>query len=116
MTTQEIKRKLAAIFSADAKGYSRLMGEDERGTMRTLTAYKEAMSSLTYKGKPVNVQQVSRELGVKYVLEGSIREAGDRIRIIAQLIDSATGPAHCVGGDRYTTAHDHIKSSPGRHA
>jgi adenylate cyclase len=46
MTTQEVKRKLAAILSADVKGYSRLMGEDEKGTVRTLNAYKEAMTDL----------------------------------------------------------------------
>jgi TolB-like protein/class 3 adenylate cyclase/Tfp pilus assembly protein PilF len=46
MTTQEVKRKLAAIFSADVKGYSRLMGEDEEATVRTLNAYKEVMTSL----------------------------------------------------------------------
>jgi adenylate cyclase len=46
MTTQEVKRKLAAILSADVKGYSRLMGEDEEGTIRTLNTYKEVMSSL----------------------------------------------------------------------
>jgi adenylate cyclase len=46
MTTQEVKRKLAAIFSADVKGYSRLMGEDEEGTIRTLNTYKEVMLSL----------------------------------------------------------------------
>jgi adenylate cyclase len=46
MTTQEVKRKLAAIFSADVKGYSRLMGEDEKGTVRTLNAYKEIMGGL----------------------------------------------------------------------
>jgi adenylate cyclase len=46
MTTQEVKRKLAAILSADVKGYSRLMGEDEEGTIRTLNTYKEAMSNL----------------------------------------------------------------------
>jgi adenylate cyclase len=46
MTTQEIKRKLAAILSADVKGYSRLMGEDEKGTVRTLNAYKELMANL----------------------------------------------------------------------
>jgi adenylate cyclase len=46
MTTQEIKRKLAAILSADVKGYSRLMGEDEEVTLRTLNAYKEVMGSL----------------------------------------------------------------------
>jgi TolB-like protein/class 3 adenylate cyclase len=46
MATQEVKRKLTAILSADAKGYSRLMGEDEKGTVRTLNAYKEVMTGL----------------------------------------------------------------------
>ena len=46
MATQEVKRKLAAILSADVKGYSRLMGEDEVGTIRTLNAYKDVMSKL----------------------------------------------------------------------
>ena len=48
-------------------------------------------SSFIYKGKPVNVQQVSRELGVKYVLEGSVRRSGEQLRITAQLIDATTG-------------------------
>jgi len=48
-------------------------------------------SVFTYKGKPVKVQQVGRELGVRYVLEGSVRRAGDRVRITAQLVDAATG-------------------------
>ena len=48
MTTQEVKRKLTAILSADVKGYSRLMGEDEKGTVRTLNAYKEMISTLIY--------------------------------------------------------------------
>src|SRR5512139_2451469 len=46
MTTQEVKRKLIAILSADVKGYSRLMGEDEKGTVRTLNAYKEVITGL----------------------------------------------------------------------
>src|SRR5512136_1015348 len=46
MSTQEIKRKLTTILSADAKGYSRLMGVDEKGTVRTLNAYKEVMTGL----------------------------------------------------------------------
>jgi adenylate cyclase len=46
MTTQEVKRKLTAILSADVKGYSRLMGEDEEATVRTLNAYKEVMTNL----------------------------------------------------------------------
>jgi adenylate cyclase len=48
-------------------------------------------STFTYKGKPVMVQQVSRELGVRYVVEGSVQRSGDRIRITAQLIDATTG-------------------------
>jgi len=48
-------------------------------------------SSFVYKGKPVNVQQVSRELGVKYVLEGSVRRSGDQLRVTSQLIDATTG-------------------------
>jgi adenylate cyclase len=48
-------------------------------------------SSFQYKGKAVDVRQVGRELGVHYVLEGSIRRGGDRIRIAAQLIDATTG-------------------------
>ena len=48
-------------------------------------------STFTYKGKSVTVQQVGRELGVRYVLEGSIRKAGERLRITAQLVDAATG-------------------------
>jgi adenylate cyclase len=48
-------------------------------------------SSFTYKGKPVHVQQVGKELGVRYVLEGSVQKAGDRLRVTAQLIDASTG-------------------------
>ena len=46
MSTPEVKRKLTAILSADVKGYSRLMGEDEKGTVRTLNAYREVMANL----------------------------------------------------------------------
>ncbi len=46
MTTQEVKRKLTVILSADVKGYSRLMGEDEEATVRTLNVYKEVMTGL----------------------------------------------------------------------
>src|SRR6266478_9479352 len=48
-------------------------------------------SAFTYKGKPVKAQQVSRELGVRYVLEGSVRKEADQVRITAQLADATTG-------------------------
>ncbi len=48
-------------------------------------------STFTYKGKPVKVQEVSRNLGVRYVLEGSVQRSEDRLRINAQLIDATTG-------------------------
>jgi len=48
-------------------------------------------SSFTYKGKPVKVQQIAEELGVRYVLEGSVRKDTDRVRITAQLIDAVKG-------------------------
>ena len=48
-------------------------------------------SAFTYKGKAVKVQDVSKELGVRYVLEGSVRKADDQVRITTQLIDATTG-------------------------
>ena len=56
-------------------------------------------STFTYKGRAVNVQQVSRELGVRYVLEGSVRRSRDRVRVTAQLVDAVTG-AH-LWADRH---------------
>jgi adenylate cyclase len=48
-------------------------------------------STFAYKGKSVGLKEVSRDLGVRYVLEGSMRRAGQRVRITSQLIDTATG-------------------------
>jgi len=56
-------------------------------------------SSFTYKGKAVDVKRAARELGVRYVLEGSVRKGGNRVRITAQLIDAATG--NHIWADRY---------------
>ncbi|GAG09644.1 unnamed protein product, partial [marine sediment metagenome] len=56
-------------------------------------------SAFTYKGKSVKVQQVSEDLGVRYVLEGSVRKVNDRVRITAQLIDAIKG--HHVWSERY---------------
>jgi TolB-like protein len=56
-------------------------------------------STFSYKGKPVKVNQIAEELGVRYVLEGSVRKAEDRVRITAQLIDAIKG--HHLWAERY---------------
>ena len=58
-------------------------------------------SSFTYKGRAVDVKQVGRELGVRYVLEGSLRKSGDRIRVTAQCVEAQTGS---MSGPSATTA------------
>lgn len=63
-------------------------------------------SSFTYKGRAVNIKQVGRELGVRYLLEGSVRRAGGRVRITGQLIEAATG-GH-VWADRFEGAFDDV--------
>jgi TolB-like protein/class 3 adenylate cyclase len=63
-------------------------------------------SSFTYKGKAVDIKQVGRELGVRYVLEGSVRKAGGKVRITGQLIEAGTG-AH-LWADRFDGALDDI--------
>ena len=63
-------------------------------------------SSFTYKGKAVDMKRVGRELGVRYVLEGSVRKAGNRVRVTAQLIEAASG--NHVWADRYDGALDDI--------
>jgi adenylate cyclase len=63
-------------------------------------------SSFTYKGHAVDIKQIGRELGVRYVLEGSVRKSGNRIRITGQLVEAATG-AH-LWAERYDRALEDI--------
>jgi len=63
-------------------------------------------STFTYKGKAVVVTQVARELGVRYVMEGSVRKAGNRVRITAQLIDASNG--HHVWAEHYDRELDDV--------
>ena len=59
-------------------------------------------SSFTYKGRAVDIKQVARELGVRYVVEGGVRRSGSRIRVTAQLIDAET--ANHIWSERYDRA------------
>jgi TolB-like protein/cytochrome c-type biogenesis protein CcmH/NrfG len=63
-------------------------------------------STFSYKGRSVNIPEIGRELGVRYVLEGSVRKAGSRVRVTAQLIDTATG-GH-IWAERYDRNLDDI--------
>jgi TolB-like protein/class 3 adenylate cyclase/Tfp pilus assembly protein PilF len=63
-------------------------------------------SSFTYKGRAMDVKQVGRELGVRYVLEGSVRKAGNRVRITGQLVEASTG-AH-LWADRFDGAMEDV--------
>jgi len=65
-----------------------------------------ANSSFTYKGKPVKVQQVAEELGVQYVLEGSVQRSGEKLRVTAQLIDAIKG--HHLWSERYDLKMDDL--------
>jgi adenylate cyclase len=66
-------------------------------------------TAFTYKGKSVDVKQIGRELGVRYVLEGSIRRTGEQVRINAQLVDAKTG-AH-LWADRFDTDRRNLPES-----
>jgi adenylate cyclase len=61
-------------------------------------------STFVYKGKTTDVRQVARELGVRYVLEGSVRKAGNRVRITAQLVDATTG-------NQFRGSHEHNREA-----
>ncbi len=63
-------------------------------------------SSFAYKGRAVDVKQVARELGVRYVLEGSVRRGGDRLRITGQLVDATSG--HHLWADRFEGALEEV--------
>jgi TolB-like protein len=63
-------------------------------------------STFVYKGKPVKIKQVAEELGVRYVLEGSIRKVDNKVRITAQLIDAING--HHIWAERYTGIMDDV--------
>ena len=92
-TTLSVKKgEFLAIVGPSGCGKSTLLNM----VAGTLTP---AEGTVHYKGKPVDVRQVARELGVQYVLEGSLQIGGDQVRVTAQLIDGTTG--NHVWAERY---------------
>ena len=65
-------------------------------------------STFPYKGKPIQIRQVAEDLAVRYILEGSVRKAGDEVRINAQLIDALTG--HHLWAERYDGTTERMSS------
>jgi TolB-like protein/class 3 adenylate cyclase/tetratricopeptide (TPR) repeat protein len=97
-------------LSGDPK-QERLAGGLTEDVITDLSRFRELFviarnSTEVYKGKPVDVRQVARELGVQYVLEGSLQIDGDRVRITAQLIDGTTG--NHVWAERYDRPLDEV--------
>ena len=85
----------------DQEHFSIGLSEDLITELANLSGLAVAARSsvFAYKGSAVNVQAVGRDLGVRYVLEGSVRKAGERIRVTAQLSDAVSG--HHVWAERY---------------
>ncbi len=89
MNTKDFKRKLTAVFSADVAGYSRLMGEDEAATVKTLESYKQAMFSLIEQDNRrsilLNFENVdflsSASLGKLITLDRKIKSAQGRLKM-----------------------------------
>jgi adenylate cyclase len=73
MNTQEFKRKLTAVFSSDVKGYSRLMGENEAETVRTLTAYRKIMGELIQQHRGRVIDSPGDRLFLMYISGRSIK-------------------------------------------
>jgi TolB-like protein/class 3 adenylate cyclase/Tfp pilus assembly protein PilF len=108
------KPSIAVLPFANLSGdprQERLAGGLTEDVITDLSRFRELFviarnSSEVYKGKPVDVRQVARELGVQYVLEGSLQTDGEQVRITAQLIDASTG--NHVWSERYDRPLDDV--------
>ena len=123
---QRIERALADRASIAVLAFSNMSGDPSQeyfsdgiteDIITELSRFSELFviarnSTFQYKGKAIDVRQVGRELGVRYVLEGSIRREGDRVRISAQLIDAVNG-AH-RWAERYDRKLEDMLHAPDR--
>jgi TolB-like protein/class 3 adenylate cyclase/tetratricopeptide (TPR) repeat protein len=108
------KPSIAVLPFDDLSGedkYERLAGGLTEDVITDLSRFRDLFviarnSTEVYKGKPVDVRQVARELGVQYVLEGSLQSDGEQVRITAQLVDAITG--NHVWSERYDRPLEHI--------
>ncbi len=116
MPTENVERKLSAILSADVKGYSRLMGEDEVGTLRMLTSYREVTDTLIqqHRGRIVGtagdgllaefasaVDAVQCAVDIQQALKTGPQIYGDGVNISARLEALAEGGGICISGTVY---------------
>src|SRR5262245_60874595 len=87
---ERIERKLAAILSADVQGYSRLMGEDEEATIRTLTAYREVIATLIqqYRGRVVDSPGDNLLAEFASAVDGVCKKVGELVRCREKEISS----------------------------
>ena len=80
MATEDFKRKLTAILSADAEGYSRLMAEDEEATVRTITAYREVVATVVEKHRGRVVDSPGDNILAEFASAvDAVRGAGDSV-------------------------------------
>jgi hypothetical protein len=89
---ERMQRRLAAVLAANVADYGRLMGDDDEGT---LTRLKAVRSSFAYKCKTVDIRQGGHEPGVRYVLEGSVRNAGSRLLPARPILRSSISRPRC---------------------
>jgi adenylate cyclase len=128
MATEDFKRKLTAILSADVKGYSRLMGEDEEATVRTITAHRKVIASVIqkYRGRVVDSiraknaelpeeRKMEFRIGINLgdVIQEGERIYGDGVNIAARVEGLADPGGICISGSAYEQIENKLASPYG---
>ena len=92
-------RKLIAVVNADTVGDSPLIGQDDAGTLRRLRTLRRALIDPAIR-RTAPTCNIARDLQVRYVMEGSVRRPGERVRVTAQLIEAETSAGTIRTGRR----------------